>query len=78
MWWRHHGYAVLSSIRNASGDTQSHENYYINDNLLAMIRASPHNTKLIKSQMPAAVPVTPVADNHALASDAASAVIENV
>ena len=66
-WWRSNGYAVMTKLRNATTEEQSHEKYLINDSLHQMIRSLPHNVKDIESQInaettaPAAPAVAPVA-----------------
>ena len=76
-----HGFAVETTIRGVTVDDQSHERYFINENLLQMIRDSPHNTKVMTSLLVHAA-TTPVATAPATrtegAADAASAVIRSV
>ena len=80
VWFRRHGFAVETAIRGATVDNQSHEKYFVNENLLQMIRMSPHNTKLMASQLNAAAATAAAAPADAAtpaacASDAASAVV---
>ena len=71
-WFRRTGYALTTAIRGATMDDQSHETYFINESLLEMIRDSPHNTKLMASQLAAAATTAAAAPAEG-ASDAASA-----
>ena len=81
--YRRKGHAVETAIRGATVDNQSHEKYFINENLLQMIRVSPHNTKLMASQLnavtttAAAAPAADVGPAEG-AADAASAVVRSV
>ena len=81
VWFRRHGFAVETAIRGVSVDDQSHERYFINENLLQMIRDSPHNTKVMASLLVHAA-ATPAAADPATrtegAADAASAVVRSV
>ena len=47
VWWRRHGYAVETCLKDAAPGDQSIERYLINETLIDMIRDSPHNTKLV-------------------------------
>ena len=83
VWYRRKGHAVETAIRDATVDNQSHEKYCINGKLLQMIRVSPHNTKLMASQLNAATTTAaaaPAADVGPAegAADAASAVVRSV
>ena len=59
VWWRRNGYAVETCLKDSPVDSQSIERYIINDTLIDMIRASPHNTGIIMaSTQPATATVT--------------------
>ena len=83
VWHRRNGFAVLTSMRGPPTPSQDHEKYLINENLLQMIRDSPHNTKVMTSQIAAtagAVAAT-AADtvvNEGAADAAAATVVRSV
>ena len=69
----------MTAIRGVTIDNDDHEMYFINDNLLQMIRVSPYNTKLMASQLNAAATAAPAANVAPAvgAADAASAVVRD-
>ena len=50
VWWRRKGHAVETALRGGAAADQSIVSYQINDALHAMIRDSPHNTRVMASQ----------------------------
>lgn len=51
VWWRHHGYAVETALKDVGVQDQSLEKYLINDSLHEMIRTSPHNLHTMASRV---------------------------
>ena len=47
VWFRRHGYALETTIKDVPMDDQSIERYFINEQMIEMIRASPHNVNRI-------------------------------
>ena len=77
VWYRRKGHAVSTAIRGVTIDNQSHEKYFINENLLQMIRMSPYNTKTMASQLNVAA-VTAAATPTDVATPAEGAVVRSV
>ena len=73
VWWRNNGWSVLTKLRGATVEDQSIERYLITEVLHNMIRASPHNTHVMASQLQ----LDNVAAAGAGAADAASAVVDD-
>ena len=47
VWWKFHGHAVETCLKDAAVGEQSIMRYLINDSLIEMIRDSPHNKNLV-------------------------------
>ena len=47
VWWRRHGHALETALKDALLDGQSIERYTINESLINMIRSSPYNVNRI-------------------------------